>query len=238
MFTFLNVPVAGAFHLIVPIIAVLHPLLGGVCVAVAVVLFTCAVRLLLLPLARAAVRGERARAVLAPRIAALRARHKDDPQRLQREVATLQQESGLSMFAGCLPMLAQAPFFTIMYRLFTSPTVAGHPNTLLAGNMFGVPLNQHLFGPDLMGMPALVFLVLLASLAVVATLSLRWQTATVIAEPPPGARLVRYLAYFPLLIAAVLPLVGGIYLLTSTTWTAVERRLLHRPAVPADRRPG
>jgi YidC/Oxa1 family membrane protein insertase len=144
VFTFLNVPVAGAFHLIVPIIAVLHPLFGGVCVAVAVVLFTCAVRLLLLPVARAAVRGERARAVLGPQIVALRTRHKNDPQRLQQEVATLQQESGLSMFAGCLPMLAQAPFFTIMYRLFTSPTVAGHSNTLLAGNMLGVPLNQHL----------------------------------------------------------------------------------------------
>jgi YidC/Oxa1 family membrane protein insertase len=48
-------------------------------------------------------------------------------------------------------------------------------------------------------------------------------------EAPPGARLVRYLAYFPLLVAAVLPLVGGIYLLTSTTWTVVERKLLHRP---------
>ena len=226
MFTFLNVPVAGAFHLIVPIIAVLHPLFGGVAVAVAVVLFTCTVRLLLLPLARAAVRGERARAVLGPPIAALRAQHKNDPQRLQREVATLQQESGLSMFAGCLPMLAQAPFFTIMYRLFTSPTVAGHPNTLLAGTLFGVPLNQHL---NLMGMPGLLFAGLLVSLGVVATLSLRWQAATVTAELPPGARLVRYLAYFPLLVAAVLPLVGGIYLLTSTTWTVVERRLLHRP---------
>ncbi|HEY3608822.1 MAG TPA: membrane protein insertase YidC [Pseudonocardiaceae bacterium] len=228
MFTFLNVPVAGAFHLIVPIIAVLHPLFGGVCVAVAVVLFTCAVRLLLLPLARAAVRGERARAVLAPRIATLRARHKNDPQRLQREVATLQQESGLSMFAGCLPMLAQAPFFTIMYRLFTSPTVAGHPNTLLAGSMFGVPLNQHLLA-TMHGPAGFVFLVLLAALGVVATLSMRWQAATVTVDPPPGARLMRYLAYFPLLVAAILPLVGGIYLLTSTTWTVVERKLLHRP---------
>jgi YidC/Oxa1 family membrane protein insertase len=225
VFTFLNVPVAGAFHLIVPIIAILHPLFGGACVAIAVVLFTCAVRLLLLPLARAAVRGERARAVLAPQITALRARHKNDPQRLQQEVATLQQESGLSMFAGCLPMLAQAPFFTIMYRLCTSPTVAGHANTLLAGSMFGVPLNQHLLA-TMHGPAGLLFFLLFASLAVVATLSLRWQAVPV--EAPPSARLVRYLAYFPLVVAAVLPLVGGIYLLTSTTWTVVERKLLRR----------
>lgn len=72
MFAFLDVPVAGAFHLIDPLISLLTPIVGGAAVAIAVVLFTCVVRLLLHPLARAAVRGERARAVLAPKIAELR----------------------------------------------------------------------------------------------------------------------------------------------------------------------
>jgi YidC/Oxa1 family membrane protein insertase len=239
VFAFLDVPVAGAFHLIDPLISLLTPMAGGAAVVLAVVLFTCAVRLLLHPLARAAVRGERARAVLAPKITELQRRHKNDRQRLQQEIAKLQQESGISMFAGCLPLLIQAPFFTIMYRLCTSATVGGHPNTLLAGTMFGVPANLHfltlLSGSGLFGPAGLVFAIPLVLLAVVATLSLRWQPAPA-ADAPPAARLVRYLAYFPVLVAMVLPLAGGIYLLTSTTWTALERRLLRgapgRPLVP------
>jgi len=235
VFAFLDVPVSGAFHLIDPLISLLTPALGGTAVALAVVLFTCAVRLLLHPLARAAARGDRARAVLAPKIAELRQRHKHNPQRLQQEITTLQQESGMSMFTGCLPMLAQAPFFTVMYRLCTSATVSGHPNTLLAGTMFGVRANQHLLSGGLTGTSFGVFAVLLVLLATVATLSLRWQPA----QPNPG--FVRYLAYFPVLVAMILPLAGGVYLLTSTTWTAVERRLLRRgqemgPVVRTSRR--
>jgi YidC/Oxa1 family membrane protein insertase len=217
VFAFLDVPVAGAFHLIDPLISLLTPVLGGAAVAAAVVLFTCAVRALLHPLARAAARGERARAVLAPKIAELRAEHRNDPHRLQQEVARLQQESGMSMFAGCLPMLVQAPFFTVMYRLCTSSTVHGHPNTLLAGTLY----NQHLLsGTGLTPAGFLVFAAILLLLAAVATMSLRWQPT------PSQGGFVRYLVYFPVLVATILPLAGGIYLLTTTTWTAVERKLL------------
>jgi YidC/Oxa1 family membrane protein insertase len=237
VFAFLDVPVAGAFHLIAPLVSLLVPIAGGAAVAIAVVLFTCAVRLALHPLARAAVRGERARAVFAPKIAELQRRHKDNRPRLQQEIAKLQQESGSSMFTGCLPMLVQAPFFTVMYRLCTSATVGGHANTLLAGTMFGVRANQHflamLTGPGVFSLAGLVFAVPLVLLAVVATLSLRWQPVPPVTDTaPPGVRLVRYLAYFPVLVAMILPLAGGIYLLTSTTWTALERRLLHRELVP------
>src|SRR5205823_13784483 len=122
------VPVSGAFQLVVHLSEAIRPLLGATSTAVAIVLFTCLVRLLLVPLSRAAVRGERARSVLAPRLQELQRKHKGNPERLQREVAALYQESGTSMFAGCLPMLVQAPFFTIMYRLFVSGTVHGQPN--------------------------------------------------------------------------------------------------------------
>lgn len=236
MFGFLDVPVAGAFHLIDPLITLLSPVLGGAAIAVAVILFTCAVRLLLHPLARAAMRGELARAALAPKIAELRDRHKNNPSRLQAEMMKLQQESGLSLFAGCLPMFIQLPFFSIMYRLCTSATVHGHANSLLAGTIFGVPAGKHLLAGGLSPIAFVVFAVLLGLLATSATFAMRWQPAP--PSPTPAANLMRYLAYFPVLIAMFLPLAGGIYLLTSSTWTAVERRLLRRsPAlVPGETR--
>ena len=68
MFGIFDVPVAGAYHVVLPIAGVMNP-------ALTIVLFTIAVRLMLHPLARAAVRGERERAALAPKIRALQEKH-------------------------------------------------------------------------------------------------------------------------------------------------------------------
>src|SRR4051794_20287488 len=216
MFGFLDVPVAGAYHLI-------HALTGPLSTALAIVLFTLGVRLLLHPLARSAARGERARAALMPEIQALRAKHGRDRDRLAAEMTKLQQESGASLFTGCLPMLLQLPFFMVMYRLFTTPAVGGELNSLLGATLFGTPLGAH----GLAGSP-LVFVVA-AGLAVVAWFSVRWQdrhrdtTAQV-----PGGRLLRLLPYGTVLATLVVPQAAGIYLLTTTAWTAAERALLRR----------
>lgn len=45
-------------------------------------------------------------------------------------------------------------------------------------------------------------------------------------------RLTRVLPYLTVVIAAVVPLAGGIYLLTTTAWTTAERALLRRRIVP------
>ncbi|RSM34415.1 membrane protein insertase YidC [Amycolatopsis balhimycina DSM 5908] len=216
MFGFLDVPVEGAYHLI-------QALTGPLSTALAIVVFTLGVRLLLHPLARSAVRGERARAALMPEIGALREKHGGDRDRLAAEVTKLQQESGTSLFAGCLPLLLQLPFFTVMYRLFTTATIGGEPNSLLGATLFGTPLGAH----GLAGSP-LVFVVA-AGLAVVAWFSVRWQdrhrdaTAAV-----PGGKLLRLLPYGSVLATLVLPQAAGIYLLTTTAWSTAERALLRR----------
>jgi YidC/Oxa1 family membrane protein insertase len=180
--------------------------------AVAIVLATVAVRLLLLPLALAAIRGERARAALAPRLDELRTRHARHPERLRKELAELYRETGTSPFAGCLPMLLQAPFFLVTYRLFLSPTVGGQVNALLHSSLFGVPLSAHLFAGHL-----LVFLPFLVALAALAWLMGRRT----------GTRSL--LPYGTLLTAAVVPLAAVLYLVTTTAWTAVENVVLRRP---------
>jgi YidC/Oxa1 family membrane protein insertase len=222
MYGFLDVPVAGAYHLIHWLLAA-TAFTGPLSTALAIVLFTLSVRLLLHPFARSAARGERARAALMPEIKALQAKHGRDRERLAAEMTQLQQESGTSMFVGCLPMLAQLPFFMVMYRLFTTATVGGEPNSLLGATLLGTPLGAH----GLAGSP-LVF-VIAAGLAVVAWFSVRWQhrhrdaTAEV-----PGAKLLRLLPYGTVLATLVVPQAAGIYLLTTTAWSAAERALLRR----------
>ena len=190
--------------------------------ALAIVAFTVAVRLLVHPLSRAAVRGEKARAALAPEVRELTEKYGKDRVELQEKTLELYRSNGTSMLAGCLPALVQAPFFMVMYRLVTTPS------PLLDGTLLGVPLGTSWFGS---WTHTPVFLALFAVLAAVAFATSRWQAALARrtgGPQPPFARLLRLLSFGTVPIAAVLPLAAGIYLVTTTTWTLLERAFLHR----------
>ena len=143
MFSFLGVPVDAAYHLVSGLTGVLTPVLGGLAAVAAIIAFTMAVRLLLMPLSLRALRGQAVQARLAPQLLALRQRYGKQPERLQRELSALYKREGTSMFAGIAPLLLQWPFLSVMYLLFRSPTVGGTPNTLLTRDLFGVPLGTH-----------------------------------------------------------------------------------------------
>jgi len=141
----LGVPVDAAYHLVSGLTGVLTPVLGGLAAVAAIIAFTMAVRVLLMPLSLRALRGQAVQARLAPQLQALRQRYSKQPERLQREIGALYQRESGTLLIGCLPLLLQLPFFSIMYRLFLSPTVAGHSNQLLAHSVAGVPLSAHVF---------------------------------------------------------------------------------------------
>lgn len=220
---FLDDAVAAVYPLIANLATFLHPVGGALA---AVVLCTVTLRLLLLPLTMAAVRGERSRAVLAPRVAALQKRHAKDPARLRTELAELYQGAGTSPLAGCLPVLVQSPFFLVWYRVFTTHRIAGHPNVLLANNL----LTAHLLG----GGHLLAFLPLLAALVALGAVAVRRArhiTAVTGAAAPRG--ILAALPFLSVLSALWMPFAAVVYLVTTLTWTAVENRVLRRglPAV-------
>lgn len=187
--------------------------------ALAIVLFTIVVRLALHPFYRAAVRGEKAKAKLAPEIQKLQKKYGKDLMRFSEESQKVYKSNGVSMFAGLLPMLATIPFFMVVYQVVTTP------NPLLEGTLFGVSLGSH-FTTGF----AWVFFVLFGLLAVVAYLTVKWQQSRMTATPQPGfmTGLVKVLPFGTILVAAYLPLAAGLYLLTTTTWTIAERALLYR----------
>ncbi|AHH97616.1 membrane protein insertase YidC [Kutzneria viridogrisea] len=217
--------ITAAYHVVTWLASITEPLMGPVSTAAAIVLFTMAVRGLLHPLVRAQVRGERKRALLTPKIKELRDKHGTNAEKLNAELGKLYAAEGGTMFAGCLPMLVQLPFFSVMYQLFLSPTVQGQPNGLLTNTLFGVPLG-HLF---LTG-PTLVQVGLFAAMAAVATWnSMRAAQSMKSADQPvPGGAVLRYLPYLSVVFAMFVPLAAGLYLLTTTTWASVERYLLNR----------
>ncbi|WP_262413289.1 YidC/Oxa1 family membrane protein insertase [Actinacidiphila acidipaludis] len=235
----------------------LHPVCGASATAAAIVLLTVCVRLALHPLARAAVRGEKARAALAPRVAELRRRHGRDSARLARAMSELYEKEQASPFGGLLPMLVQIPVFMLMYHAFSRSGGGPHAHALL-----GAPLGENwpaaLAHGGLFGARGAVYLGLFAVIAAVAAWNVRRARRTAAAgaeaagaaagakngaDPTsglPGAgAIAKYgplLSFTTLVTAAVLPLAAGLYLATTTAWSAAERAWLYRTPGAGPRR--
>ncbi|MFG2355915.1 YidC/Oxa1 family membrane protein insertase [Streptomyces sp. NPDC048521] len=221
----------------------LTPLFHGSAAAAAIVLFTALVRLLVHPLSRAAARGQRARAALRPRIAELRAQHAENPERLRQAVLELHAEEKVSPLSGCLPGLLQLPAFFLLYHLFSG---GGASNGLLAHRLFAAPLGGRwadaLADGGVSGPAGLVYLGLFALVTAVAAFTYRRTKQTMAKNPVtagtadgerlPGLgavnRVVPFLSFFTLVTVAVVPLAAALYIVTSTTWSAVERAALYR----------
>ncbi|MGA5731764.1 membrane protein insertase YidC [Streptomyces seoulensis] len=215
----------------------LQPFCHASATAAAIVLFTALVRLATHPLARAAARAQRARTALQPRITELRAKHARDPERLQRAMLELHTEAKVSPFSGLLPSLLQLPAFFLLYHLFSNATIGDGPNTLLDHDLFAAPLGGHwtdALGGGLLGGADLVYLALFAVVAAVATVNFR-RARRAAAENPvqagvPGQAAVGkaapFLSFLTLVTVAVVPLAAALYVVTSTTWSAVERGML------------
>jgi YidC/Oxa1 family membrane protein insertase len=174
MLSIFGVPVDAAYSLVSGFTGILTPVLGGLAVVAAIIAFTMAVRVLLMPLSLRALRGQAAQARLAPQLQALRQRYARQPERLQQEMSALFKREGTSVFAGFGPILIQWPFLSVMYLLFRSPHVGGKTNTLLTHDLLGVPLGTHwLTGPGVLSAQGAVFLGVFALLAALCWLSSR-----------------------------------------------------------------
>ncbi|MCP9992402.1 YidC/Oxa1 family membrane protein insertase [Streptomyces albogriseolus] len=227
----------------------LRPLFGLSAAAAAIIAFTALVRLLVHPLSRAAARGQKARTALQPRIAELRRKHGRNPEKLQKAVLELHAEEKVSPLSGCLPSLLQLPAFFLLYHLFSSGTIGGEPNTLLTHQLLDAPLGGRwadaLGDGGVFGGAGLVYLGLFAVVTVVAyasyRLSRRMTEASAAmagagADPQaPGAaamggvmKAMPFMSFFTLVTVAVVPLAAALYVVTSTTWSVIERSVLYR----------
>jgi YidC/Oxa1 family membrane protein insertase len=214
----------SALHTVVTgLVSIFDPFLGAASATAAIVALVVVIRTLLIPLGYAQVRAEQTRSRLAPAVREIQRKHRKDPERLRRELAALYAREQTTPLAGCLPALAQAPVFTVLYGLFLVPEIDGRSNGLLGQTLAGAPLGAQL--ADVLTEPqVLVFATLFALLGLVA-----WATRRITpAVEAPGAALVRLLPFGTLVVAAFVPLAAGIYLLASTAWTVGERVTLRR----------
>lgn len=238
-------PIAGlvdvVYQFVTALSQVLAPFAGSASAALAVVVLTLIVRTLLIPVGMSQVRAEFTRRRLAPKLAELQRAHAADREKLQRKTMELYAREKASPFAGCLPLVLQAPVLSLVYALFLHPSINGHSNALLSQHLFGVPLGTsfvHVLGSGSLSLPIIaVFVVFLAAIAAVTAASRKLLASPPVQGLAPAqsnqrqnqlTRVLSFLPFITVVFAAFVPLAAVLYLLTTTSWTVAERVTLRR----------
>ena len=231
----------AAYGALMALAGLLEPVAGATAAATAIILVTLIVRAALIPTGVSQAKAEQVRARLAPKLRALQDRHRRDPERLQRETMKLYADENTSPFAGCLPVLIQAPVVGIIYALFLHTAIAGHANSLLTEELFGVPLGTSFVGAVAQGgldaATTAVIGVVVLLIAAVAEITRRVLRPAGSRSPGTDAsplasgtalRAVGFLQFMTAAVALFVPLAAGLYLLVTVAWTLVQRLLLRR----------
>jgi YidC/Oxa1 family membrane protein insertase len=93
---------------------------------VAIILFTLAVRLVLLPLGIKQVRSMQAMQGIQPKVKQVQLRYKGNRQKVNEEVMALYKEHGVNPLSGCLPLIAQLPILFALFAVLQVPKALTH----------------------------------------------------------------------------------------------------------------
>ncbi|MBL7816804.1 MAG: membrane protein insertase YidC [Saprospiraceae bacterium] len=99
-----------------PIFDFLHSIIGNV--AICILLLTFLVKAILYPLSYKMLMSQAKTTALKPEIEKMKAKFKDDQQRIQTEQMKLYGEYGVNPLGGCLPTLLQMPIWMALFRFF------------------------------------------------------------------------------------------------------------------------
>lgn len=87
---------------------------------VAIILLTILVKVLLFPLTKKGSEGTIRMQSLSPKIKEIQEKYRDNPNKMNVEMAALYKKEGYNPLSGCLPLLLQIPIFFAMYNLFNN----------------------------------------------------------------------------------------------------------------------
>ena len=114
-FAFLILPLATIFKFVLDFFFLLIPNYG-----VAIILLTLVTKLIFLPLTFRSSESMAKMAALNPKMAEIRARLKDKPDKMNQEIAALYKREKVNPLSGCLPLLLQLPVFFALYYLLNN----------------------------------------------------------------------------------------------------------------------
>ncbi|MBI2482901.1 membrane protein insertase YidC [Candidatus Uhrbacteria bacterium] len=202
----------------------------------AILALTVLLRIVLYPLAQAAMKSQLALQEIQPKLKALQEQHRENREALARATMSLYREHKVNPFSSCLPVLIQLPFFIGIYMALQRalhgssfellyPFVA-HPGTL----------NGVAFGFLPLASPSI-------PLAVIAAIAQWWQARMLVTRRPPPAAATRsgkdedmlalmnkqmtvLMPIMTAVIGATLPSGLSLYWLVSTVLQGLQQRWL------------
>ncbi|MBI3556891.1 MAG: membrane protein insertase YidC [Deltaproteobacteria bacterium] len=94
----------------------------------AIILLTVLVKLLTYPLTLKSMKSMKQMQRIQPQLTRLREKHKDDKEKLNKEMLQLMKANGYNPMSGCLPMFIQMPIFVALYNvLYGAIDLYGQP---------------------------------------------------------------------------------------------------------------
>jgi YidC/Oxa1 family membrane protein insertase len=110
----------GFFRFISSILAWLYSLVPNV--GVAIILLTIIVMAVLTPLTIKSTKSMMAMQRIQPEIKKLQSLYKGDRERLNQEMMAFYKENNINPLSGCVPVIAQAPVFILLYQVLRGLT--------------------------------------------------------------------------------------------------------------------
>jgi YidC/Oxa1 family membrane protein insertase len=105
-----------AEYLLLPLFKFLHlfiPNYGFV-----IIVFSLIIKIIVYPLTKKSFQSMKKMQLLQPKIAEIKEKFKDDPQKVNKETMQLYSKYGVNPAGGCLPILLQMPIFIALWGLF------------------------------------------------------------------------------------------------------------------------
>ncbi len=168
----------------------------GLGYGIIIILLTLIIRMAMMPLTFKSYVSTAKTKLLKPQLDKLKEKYKDDQQKYAAEQMKLYQETGVSMFGGCLPMLLQMPFFLAMFYFFPSSIELRQQSFLWATDLstydvlLKLPFTIPLYGSHVSGFTLLMTISSLIS----AKFNPQMQNQNV----QPGMEMMKYMPYiFP-----------------------------------------
>jgi len=186
----------------------------------AIVLMTIIIRLLLYPLNSISYKAMQKLKEIQPELEELKAKYKDDPQALNRELILFYQKKGVNPLKGCLPILLQLPIF---FGLFSA---LHHAIELRYSTFFG--WIKDLSSPDYIYIFS--FPVPLLTLILGATLIWQHKITPIQVSDPDQERVLKLMPYIFIVMLIIVPLPAGnlVYWLVSNILSIGQQLVMQR----------
>ncbi len=97
------------------------PVIGG-SYGFSIVLLTIGIMIVVMPLTLRATKSTIKMSMVAPELKRIQKEFKDDKERQNEEMMALYREHGINPVGGCLPVLAQAPVFLVLFQVIRGLT--------------------------------------------------------------------------------------------------------------------